>query len=68
MFEAGDLVYDKRHPDIQGYILEVLNGRMSGSPYMEIRWLNFPWGSPHTLTLELPSDIAVLAKGNKNGK
>ena len=68
MFEAGDLVYDKRHPDIQGYILEVLHGNMSDRPYVEVRWLNFPWGNPHTRTLEIPKDISILAKGNKNEK
>ena len=65
MFKEGDLVCELRHPEIRGYILSVIQGKMSKRPYVEIRWLNFPWGNPHTSTLELPEDIVLLSKGNK---
>jgi hypothetical protein len=67
MFEAGDLICDTKHPDRHGYIFEILKGDNSQQFYLEVRWLNFPWGNPHTRTLELPDDISILAKGNKNG-
>lgn len=68
MFEAGDLICDKKHPDRHGYIFEVLKGTNSDRDYLEVRWLNFPWGNPHTRTLEIPKDIVILSKGKRNGK
>ena len=64
MFEKGDLVCEKEHPDRHGFIIEVLQGKMSDRSYLEIWWLNFPWGSPHTRTLELPNKITIMAKAN----
>ena len=64
MFEKGDLVCEKTRPDRQGFIMEVLHGKMSDRSYLEIRWLNFPWGNPHTRTLELPNNITIMAKAN----
>ena len=68
MFEAGDLICDKKHRDRYGYIFEVLRGKNSDQFYLEVRWLNFPWGNPHTRTLEIPKDIVILSKGKRNGK
>jgi hypothetical protein len=64
MFEKGDLVCEKEHPARHGFIVEVLHGKMSDRSYLEIRWLNFPWGNPHTRTLELPVNIRIMAKAN----
>ena len=64
MFEKGDLVCEKEHPDRHGFIIEVLQGKKSDRSYLEIRWLNFPWGNPHTRTLELPNKITKMAKAN----
>ena len=68
MFEKGDLVCDERHRKRQGFVIERLSGKNSKQVYLEIRWLNFPWGNRHTRTLELPEEIIILAKGNKNEK
>jgi len=68
MFEVGDLVCENRHPEKQGYICEVLKGKESKHVYLEVRWLNFPWGNPHTRTLEVPQHITILAKGSKSEK
>jgi|ETNmetMinimDraft_25_1059894.scaffolds.fasta_scaffold101487_3 hypothetical protein len=67
-FEKGDLVFDTKHPGRHGFVCEVLIGKNSDRDYLEVRWLNFPWGNPHTRTLEIPKDITILAKGNKNEK
>jgi len=67
MFEVGDLVCDEKHPERHGFVSELLFGKNSKELYIQIRWLNFPWGNPHTRTLELPEDLNVLSKGNKNG-
>ena len=64
MFEKGDLVCEKHHPDRHGFIVEVLQGKMSDRSYLEIRWLNFPWHNPHLTTLELPNSITIMAKAN----
>ena len=66
MLEQGGLVSDKRHPDRYGYIYEVLRGKNSEQHYLEVRWLNFPWGNPHTKTLEIPRDLCIVAKGRIN--
>ncbi len=68
MFEAGDLVCDKKHPDRYGYIFEVLRGKNSEQFYLEVKWLNFPWGNPHTKTLEVPRDLVTIAKGKRYEK
>ena len=67
-FEKGDLVCDSKWAGSYGYVIEVLTGKNNDRDYLEVRWLNFPWGNPHTRTLELPKDITILAKGNKNEK
>ena len=67
-FEKGDLVCETKPPNRRGYICEVLTGKNSDRDYLEVRWLNFPWGNPHTRTLEFPKHMIILAKGNKNEK
>ena len=64
MFQKGDLVYEKKHPDRHGFIVDVLHGKMSDCSYLEIKWLNFPWQNPHLTTLELPNNIIIMAKAN----
>tara|TARA_R110001583_G_scaffold9086_11_gene42817 strand:+ start:483 stop:689 length:207 start_codon:yes stop_codon:yes gene_type:complete len=66
MFEAGDLISDKRYPKRYGYIFEVLRGKNSKQIYLEVRWLNFPWGNPHTKTLEIPKDLVIASKVRPN--
>ncbi len=66
MFKEGDLICDKKHLDRYGYVYEVLQGKNSKQFYLEVRWLNFPWGNPHTKTLETPGDLLILAKGHTN--
>lgn len=66
--KIGDLVCDEKHRERQGYVSALLHGHNSKQVYIEIRWLNFPWGNPHTRTLETPENLFLLAKGSNREK